>query len=282
MSKSRKPSKKETNSLGFGSDTRSSGSEVTESLRGDPVVEVENLERWFFAGDTKVRALRGVNFTIYPGEFVSIMGPSGSGKSTMLYSLGCLDKPSAGSLKICGESPATMNDRALSDLRKRNIGFVFQSFNLLSRATILNNVTLPMRYAGVPRAQAQARAEMLLTRVGLGERMDHRPTELSGGQCQRAAIARALANDPPVLLADEPTGNLDQKTGREIMALFHELRRAGKTIVMVTHDEVLCRNTTRILRMRDGVLEGDEVLIDVAQERGAAEMAKNPNPEASC
>lgn len=227
-----------------------------------PVVEVEDLERWFWAGDQKVRALRGVGFAIHAGEFVSIMGPSGSGKSTMLYQLGCLDKPSAGTLRICGEEPARMDDAELSDLRKRRIGFVFQSFNLLQRATILDNVMLPMRYAGRPRRQARDRAVELLTRVGLADRLDHRPTELSGGQCQRGAIARALANDPDVLLADEPTGNLDTSTGREIMALFHELREAGKTLIMVTHDEVLCRATTRILRMRDGRLEGDEVLVE--------------------
>jgi putative ABC transport system ATP-binding protein len=228
----------------------------------DPVVLVEDLERWFWAGDQKVRALRGVSFVIHPSEFVSIMGPSGSGKSTMLYSLGCLDRPSAGRLEICGEDPSVMEDPQLSDLRKRRIGFVFQSFNLLPRATILDNVLLPTRYAGTPRDEAHDRAVMLLERVGLGDRIHHRPTELSGGQCQRAAIARALVNDPPLLLADEPTGNLDQKTGREIMALFHELREQGKTLVMVTHDEKLCRNTTRILRMRDGLLEGDEVLVE--------------------
>jgi putative ABC transport system ATP-binding protein len=226
------------------------------------VISCRGLERWFQAGDQKVRALRGVSFTIHQGEFVAIMGPSGSGKSTLLYQLGCLDNPSAGELSLCGEVPSGMADSGLSDLRKRHIGFVFQSFNLLSRATILQNVALPMRYAGVSRREARDRAISLLTRVGLAERVEHKPTELSGGQCQRAAIARALANDPVLILADEPTGNLDQKTGREIMALFHELREEGKTLVMVTHDEVLSRNTTRILRMRDGLLEGDEILVE--------------------
>lgn len=224
----------------------------------DSVLDVQDLTRVFWAGDTKVEALKGVSFTVYEGEFVSIMGPSGSGKSTMLYLLGCLDKADGGTLTICGEDPRTMGDAALSDLRKRRIGFVFQSFNLLQRATILDNVTLPLRYAGASRTKARDRAVELLTRVGLGDRIDHRPTELSGGQCQRAAIARALANDPPLILADEPTGNLDQATGREIMALFHELREQGKTLVMVTHDEVLAQSTTRELRMRDGLLEGDE------------------------
>ncbi len=243
---------------------------------GKPVVAVEGLARWFQAGDTRVHALCEVDFSVAPGEFVSVMGPSGSGKSTLLYLLGCLDRASAGTLRICGSEPARLDDAGLSELRKRRIGFVFQSFNLLARWSILENVLLPLRYAGVARTEARDRAVALLTRVGLADRLHHRPTELSGGQCQRAAIARALANDPPLILADEPTGNLDQATGREVLSLFHELAAEGRTLVLVTHDEHLAASTSRILRMRDGRLESDQRLAGTGGEAGSG---AGPTPE---
>jgi putative ABC transport system ATP-binding protein len=222
------------------------------------IVEADALARTYASGESKLMALRGIGFAVGTGEFVSIMGPSGSGKSTLLNLLGCLDRPTAGSLKICGTDTRELEDRALSRIRNRVLGFVFQSFNLLPTSSLLANVTLPLVYARVPAAERTRRGLAVLRAVGLDSRADARPTQLSGGQCQRVAIARSLINRPRLLLADEPTGNLDSKTGIEIMRLLRAIHAFGVTIVMVTHDTRLASYTERILNIRDGELVSDE------------------------
>jgi putative ABC transport system ATP-binding protein len=208
-------------------------------------------------GEEEIHALRSVTIAIDRGEYVAIMGPSGSGKSTLMNLIGCLDTPSKGSYLLNGQEVARMNDNELARIRNEEIGFVFQTFNLLPRATALHNVELPLVYAGVPAAARQARARAALDKVELTSRMQHRPNELSGGQRQRVAIARALVNDPSILLADEPTGNLDSKTGAEIMGLFARLHEAGNTIVLVTHEADVAAYAHRILHLRDGMVEKD-------------------------
>jgi putative ABC transport system ATP-binding protein len=210
-------------------------------------------------GDEEVFALQGVTLTIARNEYVALMGPSGSGKSTLMNMLGCLDTPTSGTYLFTGENVSDMDDDDLAEIRNREIGFVFQTFNLLPRATALQNVELPLVYSGMPRAERLQRATQALERVGLSDRMDHKPNELSGGQRQRVAIARALVTSPSIILADEPTGNLDSKTGQDIMRLFGELWRGGNTVILVTHEEDIARHARRIIRLRDGRIESDEV-----------------------
>ncbi len=219
------------------------------------VIEARDLSKVYLMGEVEVQALRGVSFTIGRGEIVSIMGPSGSGKSTLMNTLGCLDRPSSGEYILDGESVATLNDDQLADIRNRKVGFVFQSFNLLSRQTAITNVELPLRYSGKTEGRRE-RAIEALKAVGLEDRMTHRPYELSGGQQQRVAIARALVNNPAIIMADEPTGNLDSKVGREIMNLLLNLNReSGTTLIIVTHDPLIAEQTQRVIRLRDGELE---------------------------
>ena len=220
-----------------------------------PVIQTANLKKIYKMGDVEVHALDGVSFKIFKGEVVSIMGPSGSGKSTLMNLLGCLDRPSSGRYVLDGEEVSMLDDDQLADIRNRKVGFVFQSFNLLARQTALANVELPMRYAGVI-ADRKDRAKKALESVGLGDRVFHRPTELSGGQQQRVAVARALVNDPAILMADEPTGNLDSKSGKEIMELLMNLNRdRGTTLIIVTHDPNIAAQTQRVIRLRDGLIE---------------------------
>jgi putative ABC transport system ATP-binding protein len=219
------------------------------------VIHAEALAKVYKMGQIEVHALRGVSFEIKRGEILSIMGPSGSGKSTLMNILGCLDRPSSGEYVLDGERVSTLNDDQLASIRNRKVGFVFQSFNLLPRQTALSNVELPMRYAGAVDNRKQ-RARAALESVGLGDRMTHKPPELSGGQQQRVAIARALVNDPAILMADEPTGNLDSKSGKEIMELIMRLNRErGTTIIIVTHDPNIAAQTQRVIRLQDGELE---------------------------
>ncbi len=221
----------------------------------DWVIEARNITKTYKMGEFDVEALRSVSFTIRRGEVVSIMGPSGSGKSTMMNTLGCLDRPTSGEYILDGESVGEMNDDQLASVRNRKVGFVFQSFNLLSRLTAVGNVELPLRYAGITEGRRD-RAKAALEAVGLKDRMTHRPYELSGGQQQRVAVARAIVNDPAMIMADEPTGNLDSKVGKEIMNLLLNLNRErGTTLIIVTHDPAIAAQTQRVIRLRDGQLE---------------------------
>jgi putative ABC transport system ATP-binding protein len=224
---------------------------------GEPVIAIRGLQRSFPMGESVIRALRGVDVTIRRGEYVAIMGPSGSGKSTLMNLIGCLDTPDAGDYTLNGKPVSRMRDRELAGIRNKEIGFVFQTFNLLQRSSALHNVELPLVYAGTARRERHERAMRALERVGLGDRVNHKPGELSGGQRQRVAIARALINDPSILLADEPTGNLDSATAAEILATFDELHAAGSTIILVTHDEGVAQRARRIIRIKDGMIESD-------------------------
>ena len=210
-------------------------------------------------GKVKVEALKGVSFYIDKGEFVAIMGPSGSGKSTLMHIIGCLDQPTEGSFIIGGKDVSKLNDDRLAEIRNKSIGFVFQQFNLLSRTSILHNVEIPLIYAGLKTKQRREMAKRALVSVGLGDRVKHKPNEISGGEKQRAAIARALVNNPLIILADEPTGNLDTKTGEEIMKIFYKLHQQGNTVIMVTHEAEVARHARRIIHLRDGLIEKDEV-----------------------
>ena len=223
----------------------------------DALIKTHNLARLYHLGDTVVQALRGVTLGIAGGEFVAVMGPSGSGKSTFMNLIGCLDRPTSGSYSLAGENVAAMDSDALATIRNRKIGFVFQTFNLLARTSALQNVEMPLLYSGIAGAARKERAAARLHDVGLGDRMDHTPSQLSGGQQQRVAIARALVNDPVLVLADEPTGALDSRTGVEIMAIFQDLNAAGITIVIVTHEPDIARYAKRIVTFRDGVVLED-------------------------
>ena len=218
----------------------------------DDIVVMADIRKVYDTGKVKVEALKGVSFTIRKGEFVAIVGPSGSGKSTLMNLLGCLDTPTSGSYRLAGEPVAGLTRDALADVRNRRVGFVFQAFNLLPQITALENVAMPMLFGGVPHRERRERAAMLLGKVGLGDRLDHRPTELSGGQMQRVAVARALAMTPDMLLADEPTGNLDSTSGGDIMGLFTELWGQGGTLVVITHDMSLARRASRVIEVHDG------------------------------
>jgi putative ABC transport system ATP-binding protein len=224
---------------------------------GQLVIQIDGVTKLYQMGEETIHALRGVALTIRRNEYLAIMGPSGSGKSTLMNMLGCLDTPTAGHYDFNGKNVATMVDDELADIRNREIGFVFQTFNLLPRSNALHNVELPLIYAGLSRSERLTRARQALTDVGLGDRMHHRPNELSGGQRQRVAIARALVTRPSIILADEPTGNLDSKTGVEIMDLFEHLYDLGNTIIVVTHEEDIARHARRIVRLRDGLIESD-------------------------
>ena len=219
---------------------------------------LSNVTKVYELGGETVNALAGLTLSISPGEFTAIMGPSGSGKSTLMNILGCLDRPTSGSYMLDGQEVATLNDDQLATTRNKKIGFVFQSFNLLPRMSTLENVALPMVYAGVEKKERLARATQVLTMVGLEERMNHQPNELSGGQRQRVAIARALVNDPTIIMADEPTGNLDTKSGDEVMAIFAELNTQGRTIILVTHEPEIATYAGRIVYVRDGRIERGE------------------------
>jgi len=225
---------------------------------GALVIEIEGVTKLYKMGEEIIHALRGVSLEIRRNEYLAIMGPSGSGKSTLMNMLGCLDTPTAGRYDFNGRNVAHMDDDELAEIRNREIGFVFQTFNLLPRSDALHNVELPLIYAGQPPHERRDRARQALENVGLGNRVHHRPNELSGGQRQRVAIARALVNNPSIILADEPTGNLDSKTGTEIMELFEQLYDQGNTIIVVTHEEDIARHARRIVRLRDGLIESDE------------------------
>jgi putative ABC transport system ATP-binding protein len=236
-------------------------------LASDAIIRVEGLRKEYQMGEDVVHALRGVDLTVLRNEYAAVMGPSGSGKSTFMNLIGCLDTPTSGGYWLNGTAVSGMDENALATIRNREIGFVFQTFNLLARASALQNVELPLVYGGVGTKERRRRAAEALERVGLGERMQHRPNELSGGQRQRVAIARALVTKPALLLADEPTGNLDSRTSDEVMALFEELHDAGQTILVVTHEPDIAAHAQRQIRLRDGVIESD------IHDRDAARVA---------
>ncbi|MDA8629143.1 ABC transporter ATP-binding protein [Bacteroidia bacterium] len=219
------------------------------------MIEIDGVTKRYKLGEQIVYALNGVNLNIERGEYTALMGPSGSGKSTLMNIIGCLDSPTEGTFFLNNKEVSRMSDSALSEVRNTEIGFVFQTFNLLNRLNAIENVSLPLVYAGIPKKEREERAKEVLDKVGLGDRMSHKPNELSGGQRQRVAVARALINNPSILLADEPTGNLDTQTSHEIMALFEEIHSAGNTIVLVTHEEDIAQHAKRIIRLRDGVVE---------------------------
>lgn len=221
------------------------------------VIKIRNITRDFYLGQEVVEVLKGIDLDIERGEYVALMGPSGSGKSTLMNLLGCLDTATSGSYELNGKNVSNMSDDELAEIRNKEIGFVFQTFNLLPRTTALDNVALPMVYAGISKSDRAERASQVLTDVGLADRMDHKPNQLSGGQRQRVAVGRALVNKPSIILADEPTGNLDSKTSVEIMALFDEIHRQGNTVIVVTHEEDIANHAHRIIRLMDGMVESD-------------------------
>ncbi|GAB5556799.1 MAG: ABC transporter ATP-binding protein [Schleiferiaceae bacterium] len=222
------------------------------------VIELKDIRRNFALGAQTVKVLKGIDLQVQRNEYVALMGPSGSGKSTLMNLLGCLDTPTSGSYFLNSQNVSKLTDNELAEIRNKEIGFVFQTFNLLPRQTALDNVALPLIYAGLSPSQRKERASQALEQVGLSDRMDHRPNQLSGGQRQRVAVARALVNNPSIILADEPTGNLDSKTSVEIMGLFQEIQEAGNTVILVTHEEDIAQHSHRIIRLKDGMIEKDE------------------------
>jgi putative ABC transport system ATP-binding protein len=223
----------------------------------NPLINITNIKRNFELGSETIYVLKGIDLQINKGEYVALMGPSGSGKSTLMNILGCLDTPTSGNYILNGKDVSKMHDDDLAEIRNKEIGFVFQTFNLLPRTTALDNVALPMIYAGYSKSERNVRATEVLTQVNLADRMDHQPNQLSGGQRQRVAVARALVNKPSIILADEPTGNLDSKTSVEIMKLFGDIHAAGNTVILVTHEEDIAKYAHRIIRLRDGIIESD-------------------------
>ena len=230
---------------------------MCKNLQMEPLIKVKNIKRNFILGNATISVLKGINLEIFKGEYVALMGPSGSGKSTLMNLLGCLDTPTYGNYTLNGKDVSQLKDDDLAEIRNKEIGFVFQSFNLLSRTTALENVALPMMYAGVSKLERNQKATRALEQVNLSDRMQHLPNQLSGGQRQRVAIARALVNNPAIILADEPTGNLDSKTSEEIMNLFEEIHIKGNTIIIVTHEEEIAAYAKRIIRLKDGIIESD-------------------------
>lgn len=222
-----------------------------------PIIDIKGITRDFPLGDEIIHVLKGIDLTINKGEYVALMGPSGSGKSTLMNLLGCLDTPTSGTYILNGKVVSQMHDDELAEIRNKEIGFVFQTFNLMPRTTALDNVALPMVYAGFSKSERNERATEVLTQVGLADRMDHKPNQLSGGQRQRVAVGRALVNKPSIILADEPTGNLDSKTSLEIMGLFNDIHTKGNTVILVTHEEEIAAYAHRVIRLRDGIIESD-------------------------
>jgi len=221
------------------------------------IIQTENLKKEYVVGTQTVRALRGINLSVEKGEFMAIMGPSGSGKTTLMNIIGCLDTPTCGSYELNGTPVSDLEDDELANIRNKEIGFVFQSFNLLAKNTTLDNVMLPLKYAGFNKKEAIIKAKEVIEKVGLIDRLDHTPAELSGGQQQRVAIARALVNNPSIIFADEPTGNLDSKTGEEVMGLFKELNSNGQTIILITHEDSIAQQSNRVITIMDGLIKSD-------------------------
>lgn len=240
---------------------------MTENL-----ISIEQLSKYYKVGTETVKALRSVSLSIKQNEYVALMGPSGSGKSTLMNILGCLDSPTSGSYYLNGQDASKMEDNQLAEIRNKEIGFVFQTFNLLPRSNALDNVALPLIYSGISKSDRESRALQVLDQVGLSDRIDHKPNELSGGQRQRVAVARALVNKPSIILADEPTGNLDSKTSIEILGLFHEIHQAGNTIILVTHEEDIALHAHRIIRLLDGRIESDVVNPNPVKPAKTSEM----------
>ncbi len=225
-----------------------------------PIIELREVKKHYQMGPVTVEALRGISLKVFPGDYISILGPSGCGKSTLLNILGCLDQPTSGAYLLEGKDVAQLDDDELSQVRGKRLGFIFQSYNLIQALTVVENIEVPLYYQGIPEKEGRKIAEKLAGQVGLGTRLDHRPTELSGGQQQRVAIARALASDPALILADEATGNLDSKSGGEILQIFDELNAQGKTLIMITHDEKMADRTPRVIRLKDG-----EIVVDTGK-----------------